>query len=130
MEHKPLDPKTEKIATQIVDAAFTVHRELGAGLLEEVYEDCLCFELRERGLHHERQQYLPVVYKGLRVPTRLRFDLLVENRVMVEIKAVDTVLPVHEAQVMTYMRLTNCRLGFLLNFNVVLFKDGISRRIL
>lgn len=130
MKYEPIDPETEKMATQVLDAAFDVHRELGPGLLEEAYEDCFAYELTERGIRHDRQRFLPVKYKEVKVDTRLRDDLFVENRVLVEVKSVETIHPVFEAQLMTYMRLLNCRLGFLLNFNVVLLKDGISRRVL
>ena len=130
MKYEPIDPETERIATQVLDAAFDVHRELGPGLLEETYEDCFAYELTDRGIRYERQRFLPVKYKEVKVDTRLRFDLLIENRIVVEVKAVEKVHPVHEAQLMTYMKLSSCRLGFLLNFNVVLLKDGISRRII
>jgi GxxExxY protein len=104
-----------------------VHTTLGPGLLESVYEVCLLHELQKRGLKAERQVLLPVVYDGLRLDSGLRLDLVVENRVVVELKAVDTLLPVHKAQMLTYLKLSGHRLGLLINFNSILIKDGIHR---
>ena len=118
---------TELIATKILDAAFQVHRELGPGLLESIYEACLCDELSQTGIKFERQLALPVQYKGRSLDAGLRLDLFVAGVVIVEIKAVEKVLPVHKAQLMTYLKLTNVRLGLLLNFNQALLKDGIHR---
>jgi len=118
---------TEQIATEIVDAAFRVHTNLGPGLLESVYEVCLCYELSQRKLSFERQLSLPVVYGGVSIDAGLRIDLLVADCVIVELKAVEKLLPVHEAQVLTYLKLTEKRVGLLINFNVVRIKDGIRR---
>ena len=124
---EPIPKETDKVASKIVDAAFAVHTALGPGLLESVYEACLLHELEKRGLKAERQVLLPVVYDNLRLDAGLRLDLVVENRVVVELKAVEMLLPVHKAQVLTYLKLSGHRLGLLVNFNSVLIKDGIQR---
>jgi GxxExxY protein len=111
----------------VVDAALRVHTALGPGLLENVYEACLHYELSRRGLEATRQRSLPITYDGLTLEAGLRLDLLVADRLIVEIKAVDTLLPVHKAQLLTYLRLSGLRLGLLINFNVVRLKDGIHR---
>ncbi|MGA9751650.1 MAG: GxxExxY protein [Acidobacteriota bacterium] len=123
----PIPETTDRIATEIVDAAFAVHRALGPGLLEGVYETCLCHEMSKRGLHWERQVALPVCYDGLRLESALRLDLLVENLVIVELKATEKLLPIHEAQVLTYLKLLGRRLGFLINFNSTVLKNGVRR---
>lgn len=115
------------ITGQIVDAAIRVHSDLGPGLLESVYEACLAHELRKRKLIVENQVTVPVVYEGTTIDTGLRFDLLVEQQVLVELKSVDALLPIHDAQVMTYLRLTGVKIGLLINFNVVRLKDGLKR---
>jgi GxxExxY protein len=120
----------DAVARQIVDAAFAVHSTLGPGLLESVYETCLVHELTKRGLKVERQGTLPVVYDGVRIDAGLRLDLVIQDSVIVELKAAETVLPVHRAQVITYLKLSGRRLGFLINFNVPRIKDGIQRIIL
>ncbi len=125
-----LPAQTELAATQIVDAAFKVHSSLGPGLLESVYETCLIYELEHRGLKVQRQIKLPVVYGDLRLESGLRLDLLVEDSVVVELKAVDKMLPVFDAQLLTYLKLSGNRLGFLINFNVPRIKEGIRRLIL
>ena len=125
-----LSPRTEEIATEIVDAAFSVHSTLGAGLLESVYEECLAFELAERNMSFERQLVLPINYKGHRIDTGLRLDFLVEDRVVLEIKAVEALVSIHTSQLLTYMKLGGYRLGFLVNFNVSLIKNGIHRYVL
>ncbi|HUF51457.1 MAG TPA: GxxExxY protein [Longimicrobiales bacterium] len=111
----------------IVDAALCVHRHLGPGLLESTYEACLCHELSGRGLWVERQKPLPVAYCGVRVDCGYRVDLLVEGKVIIELKTVERFEPIHTAQLLTYLRLARCAIGLLLNFNVVLMKDGIKR---
>ena len=118
---------TELVAKRIIDAAFVVHRELGPGLLESIYEACLCEELRQIGMALETPVILPVQYKGNPLDAGLRLDLFVEGVVIVEIKAVAGLLPVHKAQLMTYLKLTGTRLGLLMNFNEALLKDGIRR---
>jgi len=124
------DPQTERIATEIVDAAFKVHSELGAGLLECIYVACLVYELRKRGLQVETEVMVPVFYDGVRLDVGLRLDILVEGKVIIEAKSVEKIIPVHEAQVLTYLKLSQRRLGFLINFNTKLIKDGIQRMIL
>ena len=116
-----------EIAKHVVDAAYRVHKCLGPGLLESVYEAVLAYELESRGLRVVRQQALPVVYGGARIEIGYRADLIVEELVMVEIKSVETVAPVHHKQLLTYLRLSGKRLGLLINFNHVLIKDGITR---
>ena len=115
------------IAKQIVDAAFHIHVALGPGLLESAYSTVLAYELRRRGLHTVRQQPIPVIYDQLRIDTGFRADLIVEDQVIVEMKSVEFLLPVHKKQLLTYLRLTNKRLGLLINFNVSRIKDGIAR---
>lgn len=119
----------EKIGKQIVDAAFEVHSELGPGLLESVYEICLVKELKERGLSVERQVKLPVVYKDKILTKEFIIDILVEKFIIIELKAVEMLLPVHEVQTLTYMKLADMKLGYLINFNVPLIKQGIKRKI-
>jgi GxxExxY protein len=116
-----------EVAKQIVDAAFQVHTALGPGLLESVYEVVLAYELEKRGLRTLRQQAVPVVYQGTRIEIGFRADLIVEDKVIVEIKSVETVAPVHKKQLLTHLRLADKRLGLLINFNVALIKDGITR---
>ena len=113
----------------VIGAAIAVHRELGPGLLESTYEACLMVELTERGVAVERQKSLPVNYRGVRIDCGYRIDLLVGNEVVVELKAVEGVMPIHEAQMLTYLRLSGLHVGLLLNFNVLLMKDGIRRMV-
>ncbi|MFQ5954736.1 MAG: GxxExxY protein [Kiloniellales bacterium] len=125
--HAPISSETDWIATAIVDCAFRVHSELGPGLLESVYEACLVHELAKRNLKVTRQISLPVMYDGVRLDAGLRLDLVVEDQVIVELKAVAAMNPIYEAQLLTYLRLSGKRLGLLINFNVVRIKDGIKR---
>ncbi len=115
------------IAKEIVDAAFHIHTTLGPGLLESVYNTVLAHELNRRDLHTVQQQPIPVVYENLRIDAGFRADLVVEDKVIVEIKSVDLIAPVHKKQLLTYLRLADKRLGLLINFNVALIKDGITR---
>ena len=126
----PVPAEVERVAKLIVDAAFQVHKELGPGLLESVYETCLAYELDHRGVKVERQVALPITYKGVRLDAGLRLDMLVESSVIVELKAVETMIPLFDAQLLTYLKLTQKRLGLLINFNVPLIKDGIKRVVL
>ena len=119
-----------EVTEQIIGGAIEVHRALGPGLLESAYEECLCHELTLRGLPFERQRPLPVHYKGRRLDCAYRIDLLVADAVVVEIKAVNSIEPIHEAQLLTYLKLGGWKLGLLINFNVPVLKDGIRRRIL
>ncbi len=127
---EPILPATERVAREIVDAAFRVHSTLGPGLLEGVYETCLVHELTKRGLHVARQVAVPIVYDTLRLDAGLRLDLVVDDCVVVELKAVEALLPVHQAQLLSYLRVTGHRLGLLINFNVPLIRDGIKRMVL
>jgi GxxExxY protein len=121
-------PVTEnEIAKQIVDAAYKIHTTLGPGLFESVYEAVMAQELASRGIRLTRQQALPVVWEGLHLEVGFRADLIIENKVIVEIKSVDAIAPVHRKQLLTYLRLANMRLGILINFDVELIKDGIRR---
>jgi len=120
-------PEKDRAASQIVDAAFAVHVTLGPGLLESVYEQCLNYELELRGLLVRRQVQQPIVYKHLTFNTGFRLDMVVGECIVVEVKAVEKLLPIHEAQLPTYLRLSGFRLGFLLNFNVPVMKAGIRR---
>ena len=113
----------------VIGAAIAVHRELGPGLLESTYEACVMCEHTERGVAVERQKSLPVNYRGVRIDCGYRIDLLVGNEVVVELKAVEGVMPIHEAQMLTYLRLSGLHVGLLLNFNVLLMKDGIRRMV-
>ena len=115
------------VTGQIVDAAMKVHTALGPGLLESAYETCLAYELRRRGLKVVAQLGLPVVYDGVRLDAGYRIDLLVDDRVIVELKAVEFLLPIHRAQLLSYLKLSGCKVGLLINFNVLRLKDGIKR---
>ncbi len=130
MPYEPVSPELDRIAKAIVDAAFAVHKALGPGLLENIYEVCLCHELSKRKLKFQRQVTIPIVYDGIRFDEALRLDILVEEQIICELKAVDTLLPVHQAQLLSQMKLAHKRLGFLINFNVPRIKDGIERLIL
>ena len=114
----------------IIGAAIDVHRGIGPGLLESAYEECMAVELRLRGLAFQRQHPLPVIYKGTRLDCAYRVDLVVERRIAVELKAVEQLQPIHEAQLLTYLRLGGWKLGLLLNFNAALMRHGIRRLIL
>lgn len=120
----------EKVARVVVDAAFAVHKQLGPGLLESIYEVCLAYEIGKRGLTALRQVKVPVHYDGVILDADLRLDLLVEDCVIVEVKAVEKIIPLFQAQCLTYLKLTGKRLCLLINFNVPLIKDGIKRIIL
>jgi GxxExxY protein len=125
----PVPESVEHVASVVVDAGLKVHRVLGPGLLESVYEQCLVHELTKRGLAPQQQVSQPVVYDGVTIDAALRLDLVVNGCVVVEVKSVETILPVHQSQLLTYLKLSGCRLGFLMNFNVPLFKDGLRRLI-
>ncbi|WP_372775136.1 GxxExxY protein [Mangrovibacterium sp.] len=116
-----------KITEQILKCAYSVHTALGPGLLESAYEECLFYELLQSGLLVQKQKALPLVYKEIKLDAGYRVDLLVENRVVVEIKSVESLTEVHVAQVLTYLKLSGCKIGLLLNFNVASLKHGIKR---
>ena len=122
--------ETDRIAKEVVDGVFKVHSTLGPGLLESVYEACLAHELSKRGLKFQTQVAFPIIYDSVRLDAGLRVDLPVENQLIVEIKAVETMQPVFEAQLLTYLKLTKLRLGLLINLNVPKIKDGIRRIVL
>jgi GxxExxY protein len=128
---KMLEPSPEHdlAARQVVDAAFAVHTAPGPGLLESVYEQCLAYELEARDVPFQRQVALPVQYRGKRIDAGFRMDMVAGGLVMVEIKAVEKALPIHEAQLATYLKFSGRRIGLLINFNVVLIKYGIKRRV-
>lgn len=117
----------DQIASQIVDAAFKIHSKLGPGLLEGAYEACMAHELTKRGFIVERQKPQPVIYDGLEIEVGYRLDLLVNDSIIIELKAVEQLAPIHQAQLMTYLKLSGKSLGFLINFNVPLIKQGIRR---
>jgi GxxExxY protein len=117
----------DSFSEQIIGLAMRVHRRLGPGLLENVYEECLCYELTRHHIPHQRQLAMPILHDDVRLEGGLRIDLLVGGELIVEIKAVEKLLPVHKAQTLTYLRLSGKRWGILLNFNVPLLKDGIRR---
>ena len=119
----------ELLTGQIIGAAIEVHKQLGPGLLESTYQACLCRELELRGISFECQKPLPLEYKGVRLECGYRIDLLVAGLVIVEIKSVEALAPIHEAQVLTYLKLTGIQIGLLINFNVVVLKDGIRRLV-
>jgi GxxExxY protein len=120
----------ENCFKKILDCSFAVHKILGPGLFESVYEECLFYELQEAGLKAERQKSLPVVYKTIRMESGFRIDLLVENSIIVELKSVDSLSDIHLSQILTYMKLSDCNLGLLINFNVKYLKEGIKRVII
>ena len=119
-----------KITEKIIESAIEIHRHLGPGLLESAYEECLCFELKQHDLSFERQKPLPLKYKSIELDCGYRIDILVEDKVIVELKCVDKINPIHEAQLLTYLRLSDKKVGLILNFYVSLMKDGIRRLIL
>ena len=129
MKYEPISENEERIAQKIVSSAFAVHKGLGPGLLESIYEVCFCHELHKRGLAFQRQLDLPIVYDGLKFDQGLRIDVLVEDLIVCELKAVEKRLPVHVAQALTQLKLTGKRLGFLINFNVPIIKHGIERLV-
>ena len=122
-------PEYEKMGKTILDCAFEVHKELGPGLLESIYEVCLCEELKNMGLKIENQVYLPVFYKGRQLDKNFRIDVLVENAIIVELKSSERLYTIDEAQLVSYMKLARIKLGYLINFNEVLLKDGIKRKV-
>ena len=125
-----LSQREEEIAKKIVDSAYVVHKALGLGLLEKIYEVCFCHELSKRGLSYVRQKDIPIEYDGIKFDEGLRLDVLVENLIICELKAVDDINPVWKAQLLSHMNLTKKNLGFLINFNVPLIKNGITRMVI
>jgi GxxExxY protein len=127
--YKPVPLEIEEVGRKVLDAAYTVHSTLGPGLLESVYEACLAYEIRKLGLNAETQVVVPVRYQDVFIETGLRLDIWVERKVIVELKAVEKMNPLYQAQLITYLRVTGCRLGYLMNFNVLHFKDGFNRLV-
>ena len=125
-----MNPHLNELTHEVVGAAIEVHRHLGPGLLESSYRECLCHELSLRGVKFRREYKLPLDYKGVRMECAYRVDVLVADLVLVELKAVEALIPVHEAQLLTYLRLGGWKVGLLIHFNVPVLKDGIRRRVL
>ena len=127
MTYEKIPQELEEIGKVVDAAAYRVHKTLGPGLLEKVYEIAFCHEILKKGLVCERQVYIPIVYDGIEFEEGLRLDVIIENKVIIELKALENVNPVWEAQIISHLKLTNNRLGFLINFNVPLIKQGIRR---
>ena len=130
MAFDKIPERVDYLSGRVIEAAIKVHRELGPGLLEGVYETCLVYELRKAGLDTEQQVRLPIVYDGVTLDAELRIDIWIERSLVVEVKSVETFHPVHQAQILTYLKLTKNRLGLLINFNVPLLKSGLKRVVL
>jgi len=124
------DMNIEETAREIVDSAVKVHQALGPGLLESAYQNCLTYELRKRNIKVQCEQVLPITYDGQKIDAGYRIDMLVADAIIIENKTAEEILPIHEAQLLTYMKLRGCRIGFLLNWNVKLMKHGIKRMII
>ena len=127
MNHRDTEAQRDPLTESVLGAAIEVHRILGPGLLESAYEECLCHELSVKGLTFNRQVALPISYKGIKLDCGYRMDLVVDERLIVEVKTVEKILPIHEAQLLTYLKLTGIRTGLITNFNVPVLKDGIRR---
>lgn len=119
-----------RLSEKVIGAGIAVHQALGPGLLENIYEECLAIELKDQGIAFERQKMIPVVYKGHPLDLSYKADFVIENQMIVELKALEKILPIHEAQLLTYLKLSGIELGLLMNFNTVLLKDGIKRMAL
>jgi GxxExxY protein len=117
----------DALTERVIGFAIEVHRQLGPGLLESAYEECLCFELKEAGISHKRQVPLPIVYKSVRLDCGYRLDVVIEEKLILELKTIERVMPIHEAQILTYLKLSGVRTGLLLNFNSPTLKDGLRR---
>lgn len=128
--HKPLTGREKWLASQIMDIAISIHRTLGPGLLESVYEKCFCYELVKRSIPFVKQKLIDLVYDGVIIDEGLRIDILIDDLIIVELKAQELYHPVWEAQLLSYLRLTQKRLGYILNFHVPLMRDGVKRMIL
>lgn len=127
--YRPLSEQENFLAKEIVDAAYRVHKALGPGLLEKIYEACFCYELTKKGIAHRRQSELPIIYDGQKFNEGLVIDVLVDDLIVCELKAVEKVNSLWQAQILSHLKLTKLRLGFLINFNVPLIRDGIKRYI-
>jgi GxxExxY protein len=120
---------TNKLTGEVIGAAIEVHKTLGPGLLESAYEECLCHELELRGIHYERQKELPIEYKGVKLDCGYRLDIVVEESLILELKACERLEPIHEAQLLTYLKMTGIEVGLLINFNIPILRDGIRRLV-
>ncbi len=127
---EPIGRELDALGKQVVDAAYKVHKALGPGLLESAYESCFAEELNSRGIVVERQKELPIIYNQKIVESGFRIDALVDGKILVELKSVEKILRIHQAQLLTYLKLSGLRLGYLINFNVPLIRDGIERKVL
>lgn len=130
MQLSDLPEQLNDLSREVVDSFFSVHKMMGPGLLERIYEDCLICELQDRKISFERQKAIQLNYKTHKIPTEYKIDLIIENQIIVELKCVERLIPVHEAQIISYMKLSQIPLGFLVNFNTPLIKDGIKRVVL
>lgn len=130
MKYEPLSEQEEIIGKAVVQTAFEIHKELGPGLLEKVYEVCFCHLLKKKGFNVQRQVNIPISFDGMKFDEGLRIDVIIDDLVICELKSLENVNPVWEAQLLSYLKLTSRRLGFLINFNVPVIKDGIKRKIL
>ena len=130
MHHRDTETQRDPLTGKVIGLAIEVHRHLGPGLLESAYEECLCWELKQAGLTVQRQTALPIVYKDVKLDIGYRVDVIVENRLILELKTVEKLLSIHEAQLLTYLRLTGLKTGLLINFNTAVLKDGIRRLVL
>ena len=122
--------ENDELTSKIIGAAIEVHKKLGPGLLEKTYQECLCIELEDRGINYKREVYLPIRYNNREIKDAYRIDIIIENRVIVELKSVEKIDNVHKAQLLTYLKLTDKKIGLLINFNTNLLKNGIVRMIL
>lgn len=130
MEYRNIAPELNTLSTEIIGLAIKIHSALGPGLLESSYKECLFYEIAKAGYRAEKEKTLPLVYEDVKLDIEYRIDILVENKLIIEIKAVDALADIHTAQVLTYLKLSGNRLGLLMNFNVKLLKDGIKRLVL
>lgn len=129
MKHSDLSKDIDDLSKQVIDCVFAVHKELGPGFLEKIYEDALIAELEDRRISYNRQILVPIIYKGKKLPSEYRLDLIVEDKIILELKTVERIAPVHEAQILSYMKQCGVSLGFIINFNETLIKNGIKRII-
>ncbi len=130
MPEPSVQGERDSLTESVIGLAIEVHRALGPGLLESAYQECLCYELKAKGIAFGRQVALPVIYKSVKLDCGYRMDLVVDDRLVVELKTVEKILPIHEAQLLTYLRLSGIRIGLLLNFNTAVLKNGIKRMVL
>ena len=128
-KYSDLPDDLDVLSRSVVDCIFQVHQKLGPGYLEKIYEDCLCIELEDHGLRYTRQAPLQLLYNDKHIPSEFRLDLIVEDKILMELKAVEKLLPVHGAQVYSYLKMSKIPMGFLINFNVPVIKDGIKRYV-